>query len=102
MKTIELPDPIKNKILIEAILLEKNFGAIHQQIKNVYQPPIDVVMVYGTKSYKYQLHTYGKNKYGQIIFPKVPGIKYYSKGYLERVYDIDYESLPRYPSIIKS
>ena len=98
----ELPDIIKEKIILDAILLTKKelWQKIHDQLETQSDKPIITVCVLNAdkKLHRYNLkHYIRKNE--SIILPKlITGRdmveKFYSTGYVSRVSGINCDELP--------
>ena len=102
LNMLQLPDIIKEKIILDAIMLTKRelWQNVHDQLENQSNKPIISVCVLNSdkKLHKYSLKHYIR-KNGSIILPKlITGRdmveKFYSTGYVSRVSGIDCDELP--------
>ena len=97
----KLPEDIKEKILLDSIILQKGitnkYYDIHKELKNYHNKiPIYTVIKVNGIFYKHLLRNYKTNKNGQIILPKLStGEQFYSAGYYYRITGVNIGDLPK-------
>lgn len=92
----KLPNNLADKIYLDSLILTKReeWKHVHKELQSVKKVPIRSVININGTLYKYILNNYLIIDY-QYILPKLrTGERFYSAGYVQRIANIDWESLP--------